>query len=918
MVNALEMPPQDREPFLRAQCDGDQQLLQLALRILKQGEKSDSPLSVKLDTALTENDPLVPPVRLNPDRIGPYRLLDKLGEGGFGIVYAAEQSHPVKRRVALKVLKPGMDSKAVLARFETERQVLALLDHPGIARVLDAGETERGLPYFVMDLVKGEPIHTYCDRHRLSTEDRLRIFSAVCRTVHHAHQQGIIHRDLKPSNIMVTLIDNEPTPKVIDFGIAKAAAGTLSDLSLYTEQGVMIGTPSYMSPEQAEMTGLAIDERSDIYSLGVVLYQLLSGTLPIDPDTLREKGYGELLRVLREVTPPRPSDRVQGENSSETARRRNTNPAILRHQLKSELDWIVLKALEKDRALRYESAAAFAADLDRFLRQEPVLAGPPSRLYRLRKFAGRHRAIVSLGTLLVATLVFGAIDRLVIDPIRDEQATQAAINQAVDDALQDSLLTRFAGRSILVVPFKNIGKSSQQEYFADGIAEELLNLLTRIEALRVIPRTTSWTFKHKEINVADVRERLNVSHILDGSVRKAGNRVRVTAQLTDTNSNRTLWSQSYDRILDDIFAIQDEIANEVVGQLRLKLLDGTPTAEPVPPAAYDLYLRGRHLTSTVRDEDAFRVAVDLLTQAVELAPAFVPALWELARAVDNTRHYNVGDPGAIRARVDGIVDRMAELAPDSSYANGWLATLAERDGELQASALYREKAIAGAQDTQLFLQLSLATRLLIILDRHEEANTLARYLVERNPACEACVNMLAWTYRAGGQHRQAAAELEKLRQWREITPGNFWQLGVSWLVAGEPAKSLDYFEHAPPGNRKLGQILAMHDMGHQRAFDREFAQLLSEADLELESIARIAAWTGQNDLAFEYLDRAVEQRGPGMVTAIKLGSDLYAPIKSDPRWRQFLDRYDANDEDLSQIRFNPKLPEEVKAALAAK
>ena len=287
--------------------------------------------------------------------IGPYRLMQRLGEGGMGEVWLAEQSFPVRRRVALKLIKAGMDTRQVIARFEAERQALAVMDHPAIATVFDGGATEDGHPYFVMEYVQGDPLTTYCDRECLTTRERLELFIQVCGGVQHAHQKGIIHRDLKPSNVLVTIQDNRPVPKIIDFGVAKATSQPLTDASVFTELGALIGTPEYMSPEQAEMSGVDIDTRTDVYALGVMLYELLTGALPFSRQTLREAGLDGLRRAIREKEPPRPSTRVTtlGAELPETARRRRTDPARLAGQLRGDLDWIAMKALEKDRTRRY-------------------------------------------------------------------------------------------------------------------------------------------------------------------------------------------------------------------------------------------------------------------------------------------------------------------------------------------------------------------------------------------------------------------------------------------------------------------------------------------------------------------------------------------------------------------------------------
>jgi non-specific serine/threonine protein kinase/serine/threonine-protein kinase len=327
----------------------------------------------------------------------------------MGEVWLAEQTTPVRRQVALKVIKAGMDTAQVVARFEAERQALALMDHSAIATVFDGGTTPEGRPYFVMEYVKGEPITTYCDRQRLTVAERLELFTRVCEGVQHAHQKGIIHRDLKPSNVLVTIQDERPVPKIIDFGVAKATAQHLTERTLFTELGVMIGTPEYMSPEQAEMTGVDIDTRTDVYALGVMLYELLTGALPFDRDELRQAGFAEIQRTIREKEPPRPSTRVgpPGPASTEAAKKRHTEPKRLVSDLRGDLDWITMKALEKDRTRRYASASDIAADIQRHLRHEPVQASPPSTTYRVRKFVTRHRVGVLSSALVLLALVGG-------------------------------------------------------------------------------------------------------------------------------------------------------------------------------------------------------------------------------------------------------------------------------------------------------------------------------------------------------------------------------------------------------------------------------------------------------------------------------------------------------------------------------
>jgi eukaryotic-like serine/threonine-protein kinase len=417
----------EREAFLSQACGADSDLKEQVLLLLKaEADEGESDFlkrtpSIRSTALITEKP---------GDRIGRYKLLQQLGEGGCGVVYMAEQEEPVRRRVALKVIKLGMDTKSVIARFEAERQALALMDHPNIAKVLDAGATDTGRPFFVMELVRGIKITECCDQNNLTTEHRLELFMQVCHAVQHAHQKGIIHRDLKPSNILVTLHDGLPVPKVIDFGVAKATSDQrLTDKTVFTAFEQFIGTPAYMSPEQAEMSGLDIDTRSDIYSLGVLLYELLTGRTPLDPEELLRSGMNELRRKIREDEPPRPSTRLstmQAADLTTIAKHRQADVPKLVHLVHGDLDWIVMKCLEKDRTRRYETANDLANDLVHHMNNEPVMARPPSTVYRFQKFVRRNRVTFAASSAAALALMAGiAISIFLL--VRENAATRRAL-----------------------------------------------------------------------------------------------------------------------------------------------------------------------------------------------------------------------------------------------------------------------------------------------------------------------------------------------------------------------------------------------------------------------------------------------------------------------------------------------------------
>ena len=425
--SALEIEsPVARQAFLEHACLGDARLRCLVDKLLaaqagaeqffQEGGVARIPLK-ELSASLTEpsglgENPAAPALvdEAIGKWVGAYKLLQRIGEGGCGVVYMAEQEKPVRRRVAFKIIKLGMDTKSVVARFEAERQALALMDHPNIARVLDAGATETGRPYFVMELVRGIKITEYCDTNALDTPRRLRLFILVCQAVQHAHQKGVIHRDIKPSNILVTIIDGRPVPKVIDFGIAKAIEGRLTESTIFTAYEQFIGTPAYMSPEQAVMSGVDVDTRSDIYSLGVLLYELLTGRTPFETNELLARGLDGLRHTLQEREPQRPSAIVttmQGSALTQVAHNRHAEPLKLISMLRGDLDWIVIRALEKDRARRYETANGFAMDVQRFLDNEPVIARPPSRVYRMQKLVRRNKPAFVAATIVALALIMG-------------------------------------------------------------------------------------------------------------------------------------------------------------------------------------------------------------------------------------------------------------------------------------------------------------------------------------------------------------------------------------------------------------------------------------------------------------------------------------------------------------------------------
>jgi len=514
-ARALELEEAAREAFLAGECGDDAELRLEVQRLLVDAERADSffggddSLMAEVGARLAAHaeagdlDDTIPPEAaavleaLRPEeegeRIGPYKLLQEIGEGGFGTVWMAEQSEPISRKVALKVIKLGMDTREVIARFEAERQALAMMDHENIAKVFDAGTTERGRPYFVMELVKGIPITRYCDEASLGTRERLELFRDVCSAINHAHQKGIIHRDIKPSNLLVTLHGDRPVVKVIDFGIAKATQGKLTDKTLFTRFEQFVGTPVYMSPEQAALSGLDIDTRSDIYALGVVLYELLTGEPPFDPRTLASAGYDEMRRIIREVDPPRPSSRLAtfGQDQRTTvARTHHIDPAKIHRLVEPDLDWIVMKAIEKDRSRRYDTANALSMDIKRFLEDEPVLASPPSAVYQFRKFARRHKGAFRAAAVIALALVAATLvsSWQAIHLARAERE-QRILRQAAEEARANEEQQRRDAESARAAERELRQFAQQQTYAADmKAAQAALQQNSRQQAVNLINR----------------------------------------------------------------------------------------------------------------------------------------------------------------------------------------------------------------------------------------------------------------------------------------------------------------------------------------------------------------------------------------------------------------------------------------------
>jgi TolB-like protein/Tfp pilus assembly protein PilF len=696
---------------------------------------------------------------------GRYKLLERIGEGGFGVVWMAEQQAPIRRNVALKIIKLGMDTREVIARFEAERQALALMEHPNIACVFDAGATDLGRPYFVMELLRGVPITRYCDENCLPADERMRLFITVCRAVHHAHKKGIVHRDIKPSNILVVLLDGIAVPKIIDFGIAKAMGARLTEKTLFTQANSFVGTPIYTSPEQMELNGRNVDLRSDIYSLGVLLYELLSGRLPFDANLLAEKGIDELRRTVRDIDPPTPSQRFQmlaGIDKSSVALSRGSDATRFGTLLRGDLDCVVMRCLAKDPGLRYESAASLVADLERHLANEPVMARAAGRAYRMHRLLRRRRSAMVTGMVaLLSLFAFFAVKRAFRSPtvgVASERANperQRAIDRDTVDALPKAD-SREAKR-VAILPFANLSPDRENAFFADGIHEDLIISLAKIHDLRVISRTSVMAYRNGG-NLRSIASDLGVGRIVEGSVRRMGNKVRVTAELVNARTEEPIWADSYDRDMTDEFSLQKELAENIAGALNASMTEGERRligrAPTLSVKAYDLYLRGRAQYDTLGQDGTLQQydgILELFHQAVQEDPQFALAYAQIAQVEAMLYWFSNMDPSPGRILLArGAAESAYRIAPDipeSKIALGVVLYTEARDWE-GALSQFRAAEIGLPHDSQLLHLMGNALRR---LGRWQEALNCYESSLELNPAAEAAgtsaVQTLYWLRR---------------------------------------------------------------------------------------------------------------------------------------------------------------------------
>jgi serine/threonine protein kinase/tetratricopeptide (TPR) repeat protein len=625
--------PDARRAYIDAECGDDADLRRQVDSLLAAHEEMGSFLqryAVSSPGEASETPPYQPITEGPGTIIGPYKLLQKIGEGGFGAVYMAEQEKPIRRMVAVKIIKPGMDSGEVLARFESERQALAMMDHPNIAKVLDAGASESGRPYFVMELVKGVPITEFCDRNKIPAEQRLKLFVDVSNAIQHAHHKGVIHRDIKPSNVLVTLHDGVPVVKVIDFGVAKATLQKLTERTLFTAYGQMIGTPAYMSPEQAEMSGLDIDTRSDIYSLGVLLYELLTGTTPLELKRLREAGYSEIQRLIREEEPPRPSARLSslGQAATVIAGNRGMDAKYLAQLLSGDLDWIVMRCLEKDRNRRYATPSALAEDIDRFFRSESVTARSLSAGYRLWKFAKRNRGILLTAASVAAALLLGTIVAT-WQAVRAHRAEKAALDSAAAESAAKETAQAREAETAAVLDFveKRVFAAARPKDQAGGLGYDV----KLADAIRSALPSVESDFSKQPLVEARLRRTLGESFSYLGNAQMAVEQLQRARLLFsehlgpdhhDTLSSMDGLAHSYGYAGRDPEALRLREEALALGKARLGP-DHPATVARMDSLAHSYTAVGRHSEALRLREEA------LALQKTKLGPDHPDTLWSM-------------------------------------------------------------------------------------------------------------------------------------------------------------------------------------------------------------------------------------------------------------------------------------------------
>jgi len=859
---ALPLTEAGRRRWLEALSPDDRDLA-LALREALLGNGDDADPLLTLFTAGGEESSVS---GLSPGAlIGPYQLIRLLGTGGMAEVWLAQRADGAfKRRVALKLPALAPSRRDLGQRFARERDILASLEHPNIARLYDAGVDPAGWPYLSMEYVRGAPLTEWCDVRGLDLRGRVKLFLQVLEAVRYAHERHVIHRDLKPSNILVT---DSGQVRLLDFGVATLLESGESEQAPLTRVYGQALTPVYASPEAVR--GDAVDAKSDIYSIGVLLYELLTGDRPY---RLKAGASQSLLeRAVAEAEVQRPSLRT----TPEAAARRGLTQDQLARALRGDLDLIVLKTLEKEPEARYASAAALIDDLKRYLDGKPVSAQPPRLRYRLRKFLRRNRSVAAVAAAAVIAVVTIAAY---------EEVTRRAEDRSRRAAATEEL--RRNDKSIAVLPFLDLSANKDQGYFADGLSEELIDLLAQIQSLQVIARTSSFYFKNKDVPIAEIAAKLGVAHVLEGSVRRSGRAVRVSAQLIRADSGVHLWSQTYDRDVKDIFQVQDEIAAAVVAALKLKLLPSQQVVDPYRSdnaEAYNQYLLGREFGRRGDPQNVAR-AVSAYRKAVQLDSRYAVAYVGLSFAETMLANYTQDATGFERGR--DAAERALLLAPQLADAYRARASYRLETLDFAGARADGEKALTlapGDSRVQSLYGVGLAT-----FGRVPEAIESMDRAVGLDP-----LNAFAWAnlglfLTVNHDYQAARGALERALAINPDDYASHLALAQLDLLQGrlEDAR-MEYQQHASEALKRMGDALIEHAQGHERESQQALKELIAQHAQDMAyQVSDVYAWLGDKDKAFEWLERAYRQHDSGLNGVAY--DPLLASLHDDARYEALL------------------------------
>jgi serine/threonine protein kinase/Flp pilus assembly protein TadD len=952
----LARSPDERAAYLEQVCAGEP-ALRAAVEALLRANVGASGFLEQPPTALVAT--VDEPIREGPGAvIGPYKLLEQIGEGGFGVVFLAEQTQPVRRKVALKVLKPGMDTRQVVARFEAERQALAIMDHPNIAKVLDGGQTASGRPYFVMELVKGTPITEFCDQNQQTPRQRLELFGSVCQAVQHAHQKGIIHRDLKPSNVLVSRHDTTPIVKVIDFGVAKALGQELTDKTLFTGIAQMIGTPLYMSPEQAGMSDLDIDTRSDIYSLGVLLYELLTGTTPFDQERLKDASYDELRRIIREEEPPRPSTRIStlGLAATTVSTQRQSDPKRLSQLLRGELDWIVMKALEKDRDRRYESASAFAADVQRYLADEPVAACPPSAWYRVRKFARRHRGRLTTAAVLTAALaaLTGSAGWVIRERYARWAATSEQVNLALNEAAMLQRQQKWSDALAAVKRAESLLANGRGDAELHHRAQELnhdFEMAARLDDLRIQkthyddtgfwvgrgPASSAYAgaFQDYGIDVLDTSPEQVADAIQARSIREqllaalddwilvqadtdVRERLRDIAALADPDVRRNRMRQAVvandRRALEELAArpevaslplatahlLGQALANAGAGQQAVQVLAAVQQRHP-----QDFWLNytlGVYLLWGPGVQHNHQDAAAYLRAALVARPDYATVYVYLGIALVARKHWD---------EIIALNRKAIELVPNYVDAHVNLGSALREQGKLsEAESEFREALRLRPDEPEAHKNLG---NILIRQGKHAEAEAEHREAVRLRPGDAASHNNLGVVLSLQGKQAEAVAEFREALRLRPDYSEAHANLGCRLWDQGKQAEAESEFREAlrlrpdnPEAHFNLGSALG--DQGKEAEAESEFREALRLRPNYAEAHGGLGLLLQRRGRFAEALN--------ALRRSHQLGSQRPRWSYPSEEWVRRAEQLDALDAKLSRVLQGPAQPADAAEMLA--